>query len=342
MQDVHKLSLQRAALCAWSVLFSLGVTTNIALAVNFDKYPAAKTLVTELSADTGLDSAWVDAIVRDAVYSDSIIKAITKPAEKFPWHRYRPIFVTDSGAELGIKFWNRNEAILRRAEQVYGVDAAIIVAIIGVETRYGKITGRHRVIDSLVTLVLGYPRRKDFFQKELAEFIKLTEDENLDPFEIRGSYAGAMGIPQFISSSYRRYAVDFNDNQQRDLLTETADAIGSVANYLSEHGWRPNEDIFVKLAPSQNQTINFVPTEGLKTDRKFGQIADQVRLVNYDQTLQSDRNIGIVKLETNPDQFEYRAAFSNFYVLTKYNRSNLYAMAVAELAELISSKRSNN
>lgn len=342
MQDVPNFSLRQAVIRTWFVLVWLGVTTNIALAIDFDEYPAAKTLVSELSADTGLDSAWVDAIVRDAIYSESIIKAITRPAEKFPWHRYQPLFVTDSGAALGVKFWNRNEEVLRRAEQVYGVDAAIIVAIIGVETRYGKITGRHRVIDSLVTLVLGYPRRKEFFQKELAEFIKLTEDEKLDPFEIRGSYAGAMGIPQFISSSYRRYAVDFNNNQQRDLLTETADAIGSVANYLSEHGWRPNEDIFVKLAPSQSQALDFVPTKGLKTDREFNQISGQVKLPDYDGVLQPDRKIGIVKLETNSGSYEYRAAFSNFYVLTKYNRSNLYAMAVAELAHLISSKRSNN
>ena len=251
---------------------------NTASAVDFEEYPAAKDLVAELSTDSGLDSAWVEAIVRDSVYMESIIKAITRPAEKFPWHRYRKIFITDSNTELGVKFWNTHEKTLTRAENEFGVDAAIIVAIIGVETRFGKITGRHRVIDSLVTLVLGYPRRKEFFQKELAEFIRLADEENLNVFDVRGSYAGAMGIPQFISSSYRNYAVDFNGNQRRDLLTETADAIGSIGNYLSRHGWSAGGPIFISLTLKDADNVELVPTSGLKTDRTFGEIVDQVKL----------------------------------------------------------------
>ena len=330
-----------------SLLVGLSVTCSFfavekASAVDFEEYPAAKNLVSELTTDSGLDSAWVEAIVRDAVYRESIIKAITRPAEKFPWYRYRKIFVTDSNAELGVKFWNTHENTLKRAEEEFGVDAAIIVAIIGVETRFGKITGRHRVIDSLVTLVLGYPRRKEFFQKELAEFIRLADEENLNVFDVQGSYAGAMGIPQFISSSYRNYAVDFNGNQRRDLLTETADAIGSIGNYLSRHGWSAGGPIFTSLTLKDANVVELVPTKGLKTDRTFGEIADQVKLLDQKSTIEPEKNIGVVKLETKTDQFEYRVAFPNFYVITTYNRSNLYAMAVTELANLISAKRSKN
>ena len=315
---------------------------NTASAVDFEEYPAAKDLVAELSTDSGLDSAWVEAIVRDSVYMESIIKAITRPAEKFPWHRYRKIFITDSNAELGVNFWNRHEKTLTRAENEFGVDAAIIVAIIGVETRFGRITGRHRVIDSLVTLVLGYPRRKEFFQKELAEFIRLADEENLNVFDVKGSYAGAMGIPQFISSSYRNYAVDFNGNQRRDLLTETADAIGSIGNYLSRHGWSAGGPIFTSLTLKDANNVELVPTSGLKTDRTFGEIAEQAKLPDQKLTIEPEQNIGVVKLETKADQFEYRLAFPNFYVITTYNRSTLYAMAVTELANLISAKRSKN
>ena len=330
-----------------SLLVGLSVTwcffvVDKASAVDFEEYPAAKDLISELTTDSGLDSVWVEAIVRDAVYTESIIKAITRPAEKFPWHRYRKIFISDSNAKLGVKFWNTHEKTLKRAEEEFGVDAAIIVAIIGVETRFGKITGRHRVIDSLVTLVLGYPKRKEFFQKELAEFIRLADEENLNVFDVRGSYAGAMGIPQFISSSYRHYAVDFNGNQRRDLLTETADAIGSIGNYLSRHGWLVGEPIFTSLTLKGANNVELVPTKGLKTDRTFGEIADRVKLLDQQSTIEPEQNIGVVKLETEVDQFEYRVAFPNFYVITTYNRSNLYAMAVTELAKLISAKRSEN
>ncbi len=328
-----------------SAIFMLGyscLAIKPASAVDFAEHPAAAELVSVLSTEFGLNEARVEAVVRDAVYTDSIIKAITRPAEKFPWYRYRPIFVTDANAEKGIDFWNQHRDTLQRAELRYGVDASIIVAIIGVETRFGTITGRHRVIDSLVTLVLGYPRRKDFFLKELAEYIQLAEEEKLDLFQVRGSYAGAMGIPQFISSSYRRYAVDFNDNQQRDLLTETADAIGSVANYLSEHGWSAGEDVYAVLVPKGSAGVDLTATEGLKADRRFSEISEHVDVLGQKESVAPDTKMGVVELEIEEDNFVYRAAYSNFYVITTYNRSTLYAMAVAELAELISSKRSNN
>ncbi len=316
--------------------FIFGTLSLPCIAVDFNEHPEAEKLVAEITREHGLDQAWVEAVIRDAKYDESIIKAITRPAEKFPWYRYRPIFVTQSSAKRGRDFWNRNEATLQQAQDKYGVDAAVIVAIIGVETRYGKITGRHRVIDSLTTLILGYPRRSEFFKKELIEFLKLTEEENLNPFFIRGSYAGAMGIPQFISSSYRNYAVDFNNNQTRNLLTETDDAIGSVANYLKVHGWIPNAPVFSPLISVNEEQVSANATDGLKTDRTYGDLVLAGIITNTEIGIEDDQSVGVVKLETEEGKFEYRAAFSNFYVITAYNRSTLYAMAVAELARLIS------
>ncbi len=332
----------RKTVFLWPLLVCLFLAPQVGVAVDLSKYPAASELITELSETYGLDEAWVEAIVRDAAYSQSIIDAITRPAEKFPWHRYRKIFVTAKNADQGVVFWNRNSETLQRVQQTFGVDPAIVVAIIGVETRFGKITGRHRVIDSLVTLTLGYPRRAEFFKKELAEFIRLAEEENLNPFEIRGSYAGAMGIPQFISSSYRHYAIDFNNNQRRDLLTETVDAIGSVGNYLSEHGWQRGGQVFSPAVPKDSETIDLTPTSGLKTDRTIGDVANSLSLAGGSGYIAQDQQIGLVKLETKENEFVYRVAFPNFYVITTYNRSTLYAMAVAELAELISTRRTKN
>ena len=327
-------------------LFSFGLlliicamTVHPAYGIDLDEYPAAVQLIDELSSSEGLDRAWVEAIVRDAVFQEEIIAAITRPAEKFPWSRYRPIFVTEGGAEKGVQFWNHHSEILERAEKTFGVDAAVIVAIIGVETRYGKITGRHRVIDSLLTLTLGYPRRSDFFRKEFVEFLKLSEEEGLNPFSTKGSYAGAMGIPQFISSSYRNFAVDFNESGSRNLLEDPADAIGSVANYLKRHGWELGAPIFAELRADESMSIDQFTTSGLKPDRVYKEL--QSAGISSDSQFPQDENqkVGVVKLETAPDTFIFRAGFPNFYVITTYNRSPLYAMAVSELAALITKTR---
>ena len=333
--------MSRATVFGLAIATLLVISTQQAHAVSFEKYPQASVLVEELTNEYDLDSAWVEAVIRDAVYTESIINAITRPAEKFPWYRYRSLFVKDSGAKQGVKFWNKHEETLQRAEQEYGVPPAIIIAIIGVETRFGRITGKHRVIDSLVTLVLGYPKRKKFFQKELAEFIKLTEEEGLNPFAVRGSYAGAMGIPQFISSSYRHYAVDFNNNEKRDLLTETADAIGSVANYLNVHGWKSEGRIYTALKLPQGGATEIEATKGLKPDRTLADLPN-IAPEDFEHPIAKDQSIGVVKLETKQGHFEDRITFPNFYVITTYNRSNLYAMAVAELAEKISQHKSAN
>ena len=318
----------------------LAFLVSASYAVDFDEYPQARELLDELVTQHAMDREWTEALIRDAVYQDSIIEAITRPAEKrLPWYRYRKIFVTDSGISRGADFWKRNHAIIERAEQHFGVDASIIVAIIGVETRYGKNTGRYRILDSLITLTLGYPRRSDFFKSELIAFLQLTAEENIDPLTAKGSYAGAMGIPQFISSSYRHYAVDFNNNGQRNLLTEVEDAIGSVANYLKLHGWLAQAEVYADLRANDNAALDSALTDRLNNDRSYAELKQAGIRIATEAEPPSDAKFGVIKYETRPGKFVYRAGFPNFYVITKYNRSTLYAMAVAELAEKIAAAR---
>ena len=182
---------------------------------------------------------------------EHLFEIMDRPAEAKPWHDYRPIFVTDKRAKLGVKFWQKNARVLRRAEKKYGVPAEIIVAIIGVETRYGGYTGREPVLDVLTSFAFDYPKRAKFFRKELEQFLLLTRDEGIDPHKPTGSYAGAMGMPQFISSSYRMYAVDFNNDGVRDLWESKDDVIGSVANYFSRHGWKKGGNVVLLTRATQ-------------------------------------------------------------------------------------------
>ena len=335
--------IQKTIQVVAQVLVVLFVSSTLAQAVDFEEYPEAAELIKEIVSEHGFKEAWVEAIVRDAVFQKDIIEAISRPAEKeFPWYRYKSIFVTQSRADLGVAFWERNKEVVAKAEKVYGVDGAVIVAIIGVETHYGRITGRHRVIDSLVTLTLGFPRRSEFFKKEFIAFLKLVDEEGLDPMIVKGSYAGAMGIPQFISSSYRHYAVDFNENGQRDLLAEPHDAIGSVANYLKKHGWKTNQQIYADLHSTSADALEKIVTKGLNNDRTYSELIDSDITLIPEIEADADLNVGVIKFETKAGVFIYRAGFPNFYVITKYNRSPLYAMAVAELANLIDSKRTRN
>ena len=198
-----------------------------------------------MAARHGFDAQQIKHLLDQSERQDGILAAIAKPAEALPWHRYRPIFLQPSRIRQGVVFWEQNQAVLERAARQYGVPPQIIVAILGVETRYGSYRGKHRVIDALRTLAFDYPPRSDFFRSELEQYLLLSREEGFDPLRPEGSYAGAMGIPQFISSSYRVYAVDFNRDGHRDLWDQPVDAIGSVANYFKAHGWQRGEAIAV-------------------------------------------------------------------------------------------------
>ena len=273
----------------------------------------------------------LQGIFKQARYSDRVLQAISRPAEALPWYKYRPIFLKPDRVTQGINFWKKHRETLQAAEKEYGVPAEIIVAIIGVETRYGKFKGNDKVLDALSTLAFHYPKRSKFFRSELEQFLLLIREQNVDPISIKGSYAGAMGIPQFISSSYRNYAIDFDADNKVDIWNNPADAIGSVANYFKKHGWVPGEEIAIRAEPVNGYTPDF-NNKKLEPDINFSELEKYG--VKTQQNLARDLKLKILSFE-NRDNNEIWLGFNNFYVITRYNHSHLYAMAVFQLSEEI-------
>lgn len=277
------------------------------------------------------DVTKLQEIFKQARYSDKVLTAISRPAEALPWYKYRPIFLQPERVTQGIDFWKKHHEILQAAESKYGVPAEIIVAIIGVETRYGKFKGNDKVLDALSTLAFHYPKRSKFFRSELEQFLLLIREQNVDPFSITGSYAGAMGIPQFISSSYRNFAVDFDEDNKVDIWNNPADAIGSVANYFKMHGWITGEEIAIRAEPIDGRNPDF-NDKGLEPDIHFSEIEKYG--IKSQRNLAQDLKLKILAFE-NRDKNEIWLGFNNFYVITRYNHSPLYAMAVFQLSEEI-------
>jgi len=293
--------------------------------------------IKEMQDKHGFDKATLEKLFSKTRMQPSIIKAISRPAERKPWHKYRPIFITQSRIDLGVEFWDKHESLLNQAQQKYGVAPEIIVGIIGVETRYGRHTGKYRVIDSLSTLAFNYPPRAKFFRSELKHYLLMTREEKVDPLSLKGSYAGAMGQPQFISSSFRSYAIDFDGDGKRDIWNNTADAIGSVANYFVRHGWKPGEKITQTINPSSNTDKQLLKEKKLKPAHSISSLR-QKGFTDIDKTINGDALAAVINLEgtTAP---EHWLGLNNFYVITRYNHSALYAMAVYQLAEQIRQRR---
>jgi len=259
---------------------------------------------------------------------DGVLEAIAKPAEKvLTWKEYRPIFVTDKRINRGNTFLKENRETLKRAEKEFGVPAEIITAIIGVETYYGRLSGKTQVFDSLVTLGFDYPPRARFFRSELEQFLLLTREENVDVTAIRGSYAGAMGIPQFISSSYRHYAIDFDGDGKRDLWNKTVDAIGSVANYFKVHSWKPGKPVVI---PARLDGQIEETRDKLKPHTRISDLARKG--VHPEASIDKDVKATVLTLKGKNGR-EYWLGLDNFYVITRYNHSALYAMAVYQLSQ---------
>jgi membrane-bound lytic murein transglycosylase B len=279
----------------------------------------------------GFDPAWVERTLDGARHDARIIAAITRPAEAMPWHRYRRIFLTDDRIEGGVDYWRKHAATLRAAQEAFGVPPHVITAIIGVETRYGAHTGKYRVADALKTLGFGYPPRADFFRKELEQFLLMAREEGMDPLDPLGSYAGAMGQPQFIASSFRAYAVDFDNDGRRDLWDSDADVVGSVANYLARHGWTQGAPVAIPVS-GDAANLAALASGGSKPDRTLAEIVEAG--VALPDSVDPGRPAVVIELQQE-DGPEFWAGFDNFYVITRYNHSNLYAMAVFQLAEAI-------
>jgi peptidoglycan lytic transglycosylase B len=294
-----------------------------------------QTFINEMVNKHGFDAAELNTQFRQVKLKQKIIDAITRPAESKPWFKYRPIFVTKTRINEGVTFWNENRETLKRAEEKYGVPPEIIVAIIGVETRYGRHKGGYRVMDSLSTLAFEYPKRGKFFRSELEHYLLLAREEKLDPMSIKGSYAGAMGKAQFISSSYRNYAVDFDGDGKRDLWNNTADAIGSVANYFKRHKWQPGGQVVAPAVVGSNH-IQVLVKKGYKPHSTVAELRQ--RGATAKRKLDLDAQAALLELKTLVGR-EYWLVLDNFYVITRYNHSPLYAMAVYQLGQAIIEKR---
>lgn len=280
----------------------------------------------------GFEAARVERLLReDSTRQDDILRAISRPAEALPWHRYRPIFLGQDRIDEGVAFWRAHAGTLEAAQRTYGVPPEMVTAIIGVETRYGRHRGRHRVLDALRTLAFDYPPRAGFFRSELEAYLLLAREEGFDPRQPRGSYAGAMGVPQFISSSYREYAVDFNGNGRRDLWSETDDAIGSVGNYFRRHGWTAGAPVAAR-ATVTGDGWQALQRDGLRPEDTVGAL--RAAGVEPRRPLPDDLPARLLVLEGEAGD-EHWVTLENFYVITRYNHSPLYAMAVLQLSREI-------
>ena len=288
------------------ILFTLIFTTAY-LQSDYLSHPKADLLINELVNEHGFEENFVKEVLSVAKKKQKIIDSISKPAEfTWTWDRYKKLFIEEKRIKNGKIFITNNIRVLEKAEKDFGVPKEVITAIIGVETRYGKIQGSYRVIDSLLTLGFDYPRRSKFFRKELVNFFLLTRENELDILEIKGSYAGAMGYGQFISSSYRAYAIDYDGDGSADLFNSVDDAIGSVANYLYIHGWKREGDIVYEAFPNNVRKV-FKPSDELSKfiPLSFNENGKDINFIGDD----------------------------NFIAITKYNISHFYAMAVYYLSE---------
>ena len=300
-------------------------------------HPGTDEFVKRAVSEYGLPENEVRALLNEAEYKQSIIDAISRPAEGKPWHQYRPIFLTDKRISEGIDFWQENSELIATAAQKFGVDEEIIVAIIGVETFYGRITGGYRTIDALVTLGFYYPKnlssdRSPFFSSELMHYMQLATEEGLPADEITGSYAGAMGMGQFMPSSYREYAVDFDGDGSRDLWRSTPDVVGSVANYLHRHGWQPGQPVAYRAIASKEAAFDEISRRDFKPTLSVAQW--QEKGFRSSNELSPELPAAVLKL-VKEDRSTYWLTFKNFYVITRYNRSPRYAMAVYQLSQEI-------
>lgn len=316
---------------------ALAATHAVAQDSSYAKHPLTAPFIAEMSEESGFLSEPLQAVFANAERKQAILDAISRPAERVKlWKEYRPIFITQSRVDKGVEFWDKNAEALKRAEEEYGVPAEVIVAIIGVETIYGGNTGSYRVIDALSTLAFDYPPRAPFFRQQLKEFLMLTREEQVDPLSLKGSYAGAMGLPQFMPGSFRAYAVDFDNDGRIDIWQNPTDAVGSVANYFIKHGWQPGEKVVVRADIKKTS----VAEKGLSDSLDPKITVKELKKLGWKPRTELDDDIKVTAFRLDAEKgTEYWIGLANFHAITRYNRSVMYAMAVNELAELLAAKR---
>lgn len=332
----------RPALAAKSVpqVAPKKVAKSAAKIAPFSAAPEVRAFILAMHEQHGFD---VEQLNREfsAIHSNAAVLRAIRPAAvpelQRSWPRYRERFVNERRTRNGVRFWQDNAAELARAEALYGVPPEIVVAIIGVETEYGRNMGKFSALEALATLAFDYPPRADFFRGELEQLLLLARENAISPLEIKGSYAGAIGIPQFMPSSQRRYAVDFDGDERVDLRQSTTDAIGSVARFLQQHGWQAKAPVAVPANVAGDPAA--LIAAGIKPQTPLRELLAQGVLVLTDSAQSGERPAALIDL-VSPDQpTEYWVGFDNFYVITRYNRSSFYAMSVFQLAEALRQAR---
>jgi membrane-bound lytic murein transglycosylase B len=304
-----------------------------AAATHFDlTRPEIVSFVNEVVARDGLTRKEVRALLKAAQPQPKIIDAMNRPLEKVsPWYEYRGHFLTPERVDQGVQFWNDHKEALTRVSQQYQVPPEYLVAIVGVETLYGRNTGHYRVLDALATLAFDYPPRQKYFRGELAQFLVLAKENKLDPLTLTGSYAGAMGVPQFMPSVYRHYAVDASGDAHRDLWGNWDDILASVANYLREYGWTPGGAVLSETTIQPDANFQIEPRNLTLNETVASLEGHGVKLASE----QPPETPALLISAEQADGPAYRVGFHNFYVLTRYNNSARYAMAVYELAQAL-------
>lgn len=329
------LSGHRTLYTAINILFFCFIIMSNSSAVNLDKDPDVQLFINEMVQKHNFKQSELEAVFSQVEIKQKILDAISRPAEKTKaWHEYREIFLTQKRIDNGVKFWQENNDIINYAEKVYGVAPEIMVAIIGVETFYGRRQGTYRVMDALSTLAFKYPERSKFFRGELKHFLLMSQQQNFDPLSRNGSYAGAMGMGQFIPSSYQSYAVDFDGDGQKDIWENNADAIGSVANYFKRHGWKKGQPVTDKLQLNKENTISNEERCKRSCKPKLS-VADYKQKGLQGKTSAEDKTSAILLILQQKSDKEYWLGYNNFYVISRYNHSTLYSMAVYQLSQEI-------
>ena len=305
--------------------------------LTYSHHNATSLFIDEMIEEHQFSRKELTAWFASATKKQSIIDAISRPAEKtHTWESYRKIFIKPVRINKGVAFWRKNQSILERAEKEFGVPAEIIVAIIGVETLYGEYKGSFRVIDALSTLAFDYPPRSQFFRKELKAFLLLAREQKQNPLDLTGSYAGAMGYGQFIPSSYRAYAIDYDQDEFADIWNNTEDAVGSVANYFKRHGWKTGATVAVR-----SRTDKAYDKSLLNNALKPSATISELRTKGFIPITAIDGSASATAMQLEGERGkEYWLGLHNFYVITRYNHSRLYAMAVWQLSQEIAKAKS--
>jgi membrane-bound lytic murein transglycosylase B len=300
-------------------------------AASYAEHPEAQEFINSMVKRHGFVEKELKRVFAKAQRAQPVLDAISRPAERVrTWEEYRTLLITERRIAEGVEFWKKYPRTLERAEKRYGVPPEYIVAIIGVETSYGRNTGNWRVVDALSTLAFDYPPRAGFFRSELEQYLLMARARGIDVFSVRGSYAGAIGIPQFMPSSARAYAVDFDGNGSIDLQKSRSDAIGSVGNFLKQHGWQRDAGVVLSARLTSDAARSFAtgrlePRHSLADLREAG--------IEFESASPPGASAALIELANGPERpSEYRVGLRNFYVITRYNRSALYATAVADLA----------